>query len=73
MDDILQSQDEIPNVFNEFYINIANNLSQNMNISWSFDGLETDTKLEYITTDVNEILQLTKLINISKSSGIHGI
>ena len=58
---------------NDFFVNIGPNLAKKCNQPWSFDGMSCDQSIENIRTNLAEIINLCKNININKSSCIDHI
>ena len=58
------------NFINEYFTGIGPKLAQRYNTKWNYDGLNTNLLMGDIKTDIQEIMNLCKDININKSSGI---
>ena len=65
------AQNNIPEYVNTFFTNIGPNLAKSLNTNWEFTGeVITDAEITSIHTDFEEVYNLCKEINISKSSAI---
>ena len=62
--------DDTANFINVFFTGIGPKLAQQYKTPWNYEGVEANVTMGDIVTDVNEILNLCKNININKSSSI---
>ena len=58
---------------NDFFVNIGHNLARDNTEVWNFSGNHTDIILDDIQTNVDEIIQLCKNINVNKASCINNL
>ena len=62
--------DDTANFINAFFTGIGPKLAQQYKTPWNYEGVEANVTMGDIVTDVNEILNLCKNININKSSSV---
>ena len=70
-DDLNPSQ--IANFMNDFFTNIGPDLARNHTSTWSYFGERVENSIEDILTDVDEVIDLCKNIEVFKSSGFDDI
>ena len=63
-------ENETASYINDFFVNIGPNLASKCNTEWKFRGTNCDQNIENISTNIDEILRLSKEININKASCI---
>ena len=64
---------EVANYVNEFFSSIGPKLASRIDEPWDFHGHVSGIECPEFNTDFEEVLQLCKEINISKSSGVKDI
>ena len=58
---------------NNYFAGIGTKLAKDFNERWSFDGETSNDKMEVITTNAEEIVELCKGLNLTKSAAIAGM
>ena len=66
-------QRDIPNYMNSFFTGIGPKLAKMHSANWEYFGRTSALDIPDLSTDVDEIIELCKDIEILKSSGIDGI
>ena len=61
------------NFINDYFINIGPKLARQYDTGWDYVGPQTDKRLTDIETNLEEIIDLCKEININKSSSIENL
>ena len=62
--------DRISDFINDYFSNIGANLAGPLREPWVYNGIQCDHVLPDIQTDIEEVVRLTKDIDLSKSSAI---
>ena len=63
-------ENETAQYINDFFVNIGPNLAKKCDQPWRFDGVPCADNIDFISTNLDEIIKLCKEININKSSSI---
>ena len=58
---------------NNFFTNVGPNLAKDLNVPWSYEGIQANTQLSEILTTRDEIIKFCKEINIHKASSVSGL
>ena len=64
---------EVPNNINDFFSSIESKLADKLKEPWYFRGMVSKEECQPISTDFEQVLDLCKQINATKSSGIRDI
>ena len=64
---------EVANSGNNFFSSIGSNLAEKLRDPWHFRGMVNEKECQQVTTDFEQVLNLCKDINTTKSSGISDI
>ena len=66
-------EEHVANYTNDYFINIGPKLAQQYTKEWTSNAEKTDTILEDIRTNIDEVIKLCNLININKSSSVENV
>ena len=58
---------------NNFFTNVGPNLAKDLDVPWSYEGIQANTQLSEILTRRDEIIKFCKEINIHKASSVSGL
>ena len=61
---------DVQNFINDYFSTIGSKLAENFNMEWTYTGRHCDIEIMNISTNSDEVLKLTKEIDITKSSAI---
>ena len=67
------TSDQTADYINDYFVSIGPNLSKNNKEKWDYNGSSTNSQLDDIQTNIDEVIKLCNNININKSSCIENL